>query len=124
QASTYPDMHDAGMFVPIDYSLWDDESMKGTPPSARLKDAVVGISSAMLLAYDERVFGSNGPKSWVDFWDVKRFPGPRGLYAPAAKHNIEFSLLADGMQKSQLWPLTDNKLDRAFKKLDQIKPQV
>ncbi|WP_404294928.1 ABC transporter substrate-binding protein (plasmid) [Microvirga sp. RSM25] len=124
QAQNYPDMHAAGMFVPIDYSLWDDESLKGVPEANRLNDAVVLYGSAMLLAYDERVFGANGPKSWADFWDVKAYPGPRGLYAPAAKHNLEFALMADGVAKSEIWPLTDDKIDRALKKLDEIKPHV
>ncbi|WP_201841778.1 ABC transporter substrate-binding protein [Microvirga zambiensis] len=124
QAQNYPDMHAAGMFVPIDYSLWDDESLKGVPEANRLNDAVVMYGSAMLLAYDERVFGANGPKSWADFWDVKAYPGPRGLYAPAAKHNLEFALMADGVAKSDIWPLTDDKIDRALKKLDEIKPHV
>ncbi|CDZ40807.1 Polyamine ABC transporter, periplasmic polyamine-binding protein [Neorhizobium galegae bv. officinalis] len=124
QAQNYSDMHAAGMFVPVDYSLWDKESIEGTPETARLSDAVVLYGSAMLLAYDERVFGDKGPQGWADFWDVKNFPGPRGLYAPAAKHNLEFALMADGVAKTEIWPLTDDKIDRAFKKLDEIRPHV
>lgn len=124
QASLYPEMHAAGMFEPINYDLWDEESLEGVPDYARLEDAVVEIASAMLLAYDTRVFGENPPQSWADFWNVEAFPGPRGLYSPAAKHNIEFALLADGMPKDELWPLTDDKIDRAFGKLDEIKPHV
>ncbi|TXR50521.1 ABC transporter substrate-binding protein [Phyllobacterium endophyticum] len=124
QAQNYPDMHAAGMFTPIDYSLWDDESLKGTTEANRLSDAVVLYGSAMLLAYDERAFGGDGPKNWADFWDAKTFPGPRGLYAPAAKHNLEFALMADGVAKPDIWPLTDDKIDRALKKLDEIKPDV
>ncbi|MBT1516464.1 ABC transporter substrate-binding protein [Bradyrhizobium sp. SRL28] len=124
QASNYPSMHEAGMFLPIDYSLWDDESLKGVPQVARLEDAVVSIGVSTLLAYDERAFGKNGPKSWVDFWDLKAFLGARGLYGPVAKHNLEFALLADGVPKSEIWPLTDDKVDRALRKLDQIKPHI
>jgi spermidine/putrescine-binding protein len=124
QASLYPEMHEAGMFEPIDYSLWDEESLEGVPEYARLEDAVVEIGSAMLLAYDTRVFPENPPQTWADFWDVENFPGPRGLYKPAAKHNIEFALQADGMAKDELWPLTDDKIDRAFAKLDEIRPHV
>ncbi|TFV36131.1 ABC transporter substrate-binding protein [Bradyrhizobium niftali] len=124
QGALYPAMHEAGMFEPIDYSLWDAESLEGTPQVLRLKYAVPVFGSAQLLAYDERVFGKNGPTSWSDFWNVKAFPGPRGLYAPVPKHNLEFALLADGMSKSDLWPLSDDKVDRALKKLDEIKPYV
>jgi putative spermidine/putrescine transport system substrate-binding protein/mannopine transport system substrate-binding protein len=124
QAFNYPAMSDAGMFLPIDYSLWDDESLKGTPQSARLKDAVVKYGSATLLAYDQRAFPKGGPKNWADFWNVKDFPGPRGLLNPVAKHNIGFALSADGLANSDRWPLTDDKIDRALRKLDQIKPHV
>lgn len=124
QAANYPAMHDAGMFVPIEYALWDKESLEGTAPSARLKDAVVEIASGMLLAYDQRAFPKGGPTNWADFWDVKTFPGPRGLYAPAAKHNLQFALMADGVPKKDVWPLSDEKIDRALSKLDQIKPRV
>lgn len=124
QASFYPTMHKDGMFLPIDYSLWDEESLEGVPQASRLEDAVVVYSAAMLLVYDAREFKEDGPKNWVDFWDVTRYPGPRGLYAPAAKHNLQFALLADGVSRDQIWPMTDDKIDRALKKLDEIKPHI
>jgi putative spermidine/putrescine transport system substrate-binding protein len=119
-------MHEAGMFVPIDYSLWDDESLKGIPQSARLSDSVVAFQSSVVLVYDERTFPSSGPKNWADFWNVKAFPGPRGMrnMSSTGAVNLIFALVADGMTGAQVWPLTDDKLDRAFKKLDEIKPHI
>ena len=38
-----------------------------------------------------------GPQSWKDFWDVKRFPGPRGLYK-CFYYNYEAALLAAGVK--------------------------
>lgn len=124
QAYNFPDMHKAGMFLPIDYSLWDEESVKGTPEKARLTDAVVSYGTATLLAYDERAFPKAGPKNWADFWNVKDFPGPRGLLGANARSNIQAALSADGVPLSDRWPLTDEKLDRAFGKLEQIRPYV
>lgn len=124
QAQNYPPMQQTGMFEPIDYSLWDQESLEGTPPDARRKDAFVQGTSSMLLVYDERAFPNGGPKSWVDFWDVKAFQGPRGLYGPISKYNVQSALLADGVAPKDIWPLTDEKLDRAFKKLNEIKPHI
>ncbi|MGY8639267.1 ABC transporter substrate-binding protein [Bradyrhizobium sp. 14AA] len=126
QGSTLPDMDAAGMFLPIDYSLWDAESLEGTPSSVRLKNAVPEIASAQLIAYDKRVFGDKGPKTWADFWNVKAFPGPRALHSlPAtAKNNLVFALQADGVAKSDIWPLTDDKIDRALKKFTEIKPHI
>ncbi|MCP3371804.1 ABC transporter substrate-binding protein [Bradyrhizobium cajani] len=121
----YPAMHQAGMFVPIDYNLWDQESLEGTPSHTRLEDAVVIFYSGVGLAYDQRTFPKGGPKNWGDFWDVKTFPGPRGFYGgsePAP--NIVSALLADGVAPKDVWPLSDDKLDRALKKLGEIKPYI
>ncbi|MCW1750224.1 MULTISPECIES: ABC transporter substrate-binding protein [Rhizobium] len=120
----YPEMHEAGMFVPIDYSLWDQEAIDGTPQNFRLEDAVGIIQFAYVLGYDQRAFPQGGPQNWVDFWDVEKFPGARGLEANDARHNIVAALVADGVAPKDVWPLTDDKLDRAFKKLDEIKPYV
>ncbi|MCK1348698.1 MULTISPECIES: hypothetical protein [unclassified Bradyrhizobium] len=76
---SYTEMHETQMFVSIDYSLWDSESLEGTPEHTR-KDAVE-IESRMVFAYDQRKFPNVGPKNWADFWDVKQFPGPGG-YSP------------------------------------------
>jgi putative spermidine/putrescine transport system substrate-binding protein len=61
-----------------------------------------------------------GPVTWADFWDVKKFPGPRTL-RDSPIDNLEFALLADGVAPDKLYPLD---VDRAFKKLDQIKPHI
>jgi len=120
----YPAMHEAGMFVPVDHTLWDQESLEGTPQHARLDDAVVVFQTAGVLAYDARLFPNGGPQIWVDFWDVQKFPGARGLEALLGKHTIPLALLATGLAHQDIWPLTDEKLDRAFDKLNQIKPYV
>jgi putative spermidine/putrescine transport system substrate-binding protein len=70
------------------------------------------------------VFKTDKPNSWADFWDVKRFPGPRALGAPlgaGAYGTLEAALLADGVALDKLYPLD---VDRAFRKLDQIKPHI
>lgn len=124
QAQNFPPMQEAGMFLPIDYSLWDEESIAGTPSRNRLKDALVAFGTTENLAYDGRAFPNDSPKNWIDFWDVKKFPGPRGLQATLGKKNIQYALLADGVAHGDIWPFTDDKLIRAFKKLDEIKPHV
>nr|WP_256470499.1 extracellular solute-binding protein [Bradyrhizobium sp. 45] len=124
EAEAYPAMHQAGMFAPIDYSLWDQEALEGTPPHTRLKDAVVGLAPAIVLAYDQRLFPGACPQDWADFWDVRKFPGPRGLDTLFGKHAIQFALLAAGVAHKDIWPLTDDKLDRAFAKLNEIKPYI
>jgi putative spermidine/putrescine transport system substrate-binding protein len=72
------------------------------------------------ICYRTDKLPNGGPRNWADFWDVKKFPGKRALYKNAVRVCI-FALLADGVSKDQLFPLD---LDRAFKKLDQIKPHI
>lgn len=77
----------------------------------------------MLIAFNRDVFKDKQPRTWADFWDVKKFPGPRGLpdtgdrdwWVPAV------ALLADGVPPNELFPLD---LDRAYRKLDEIRPSV
>lgn len=63
---------------------------------------------------------ATAPKSWADFWDVKKFPGRRALRNhPLA--TLEAALMADGVEPDKLYPLD---VERAFKKLAEIKPHV
>lgn len=123
-AYAYPGMSSAGFFEPIDYSLWDAEALNGVPEANRLNDAVVGYESTTMLAYSKRAFPNGGPENWAEFWDQNSFAGPRGLMAVHGKHNMVFALSADGVAPGEIWPLTDDKIDRALQKLDQVKPHI
>ena len=78
---------------------------------------------SVCIAYNYKKFpGDKYPKSWADFWDVKKFPGPRAMNNFGAPgYNIMAALIADGVSPDKLIPFD---FDRAFKKLDQIKPHV
>lgn len=79
------------------------------------------ILYSTVLGYRKDAFPNDShPKGWADFWDVKRFPGRRSLRNHPVD-NLEFALLADGVKRENLYPLD---LDRAFRKLDEIKPHV
>jgi len=73
-----------------------------------------------VLGYRTDVFKDGHPTSWAEFWDVKRFPGPRSLRNHPVD-NLEFALLADGVAPDKIYPID---MDRAFRKLDEIKPYV
>lgn len=65
------------------------------------------------------------PTSWADFWDVKKFPGKRGM-RKGARYNLEFALMADGVAPKDVYKVLGTKAgqDRAFKKLDELKPNI
>ncbi|MET4493263.1 ABC transporter substrate-binding protein [Bradyrhizobium sp. LA7.1] len=78
--------------------------------------------NATLLAFDAARFTGAKPRSWADFWDIARFPGPRALPSFNDPWRVfAAALLADGVPADNLFPLD---IDRALKKLDQIKPQI
>ena len=81
-------------------------------------------TGATVIAWNTKSFGADkGPLSWKDFWDVKAFPGPRGLYKPFY-YNYEAALLAAGTPRAQVYPVTDDKVKLAFEKLREIKPHI
>ena len=74
------------------------------------------------IVYDAKRFPQGGPQTWADFWDVKRFPGPRAMpNAGAPWWPLMAALMADGVPRDKLFPLD---LDRAFKKLDELRPSI
>ncbi|MFM1655149.1 ABC transporter substrate-binding protein [Brevibacillus sp. B_LB10_24] len=74
-----------------------------------------------VIAYNTDTFSAeNHPKSWADFWDTKKFPGPRSMWKYPTG-TLEAALLADGVKPEELYPLD---VDRALKSLDKIKKDV
>ena len=84
---------------------------------------VLYVSGGQVLAWDPRAFqGRAAPASWADFWDVQRFPGRRALTNTGNPWAcIVSALTADGVPVDKLFPLD---MDRAFRKLDAIKPHI
>jgi putative spermidine/putrescine transport system substrate-binding protein len=111
-----------GLFERLDYGRIGD---KGDFIPGAVSECGVGIFAwSMALAYDaEKIKGA--PSSWADFWDLKKYPGKRSLRR-SAKYTLEIALLADGVAPGDVYPLlaTRQGLDRAFRKLDQIKSNV
>lgn len=105
------------LLEPLD---WSGTDMSQIMPEAHKPDWMGQDLYATIIAFRTDKYGKNGPKSWADFWDVKKFPGRRAMH----KHPIdtlEEALMADGVPKDKLYPID---MDRAFKKLDEIKPHV
>ncbi len=90
-------------------------------PAHMVRDfGIVSYSLGTNLVYRKDRFPNGGPKNWADFWDVKRFPGPRCLFDRSFTC-LAFALLADGVPVDKLYPLD---VDRAFRKMNEIKPHI
>ncbi|MFX7507049.1 extracellular solute-binding protein, partial [Acinetobacter baumannii] len=61
----------------------------------------------------------------ADFWNVKKFPGPRAMQK-TPRTTLEFALIADGVPARDVYRVlgTREGVARAFRKLDEIKPYV
>lgn len=80
-----------------------------------------------LVGFSTKAFPASGPqpKTFADFWDVKRFPGKRAL--PADPDTVlEAALLADGVPSGQVYATlsTSAGLARAIAKVKALRPNV
>jgi putative spermidine/putrescine transport system substrate-binding protein len=97
-----------------------------TPPAADLIPGAlsacgVGIFTwAQALAYSDQL--RDAPRAWADFWNMRKYPGKRGLRR-SAKYTLEIALLADGVNPKDVYATlaTEAGVARAFHKLDQIR---
>ena len=110
-----------GLLDKIDYSAMDKKTL-GELVKGAVDPYYLGLDSyATVMGYNTKKWNAgSAPKSWADFWDVKKFPGTRSMigfgYGP-----LEYALLADGVPADKIYPLD---VTRALKKLDEIKPHV
>jgi putative spermidine/putrescine transport system substrate-binding protein len=109
------------------YELIDWEALGGQDQfiDAAVDDCGVGtIVWSTVLAYDNAAV-DQPPTSWADFWDTETWPGPRALRR-GPKYTLEFALIADGVPTSEVYDLlaTEEGVDRAFAKLDEIKDDL
>jgi len=77
-----------------------------------------------VLAYDADKL-KTAPTGWADFWNVKKIPGKRAM-RKGARYNLEFALMADGVPTKDVYKVLATKagVERAFKKLDELKPNI
>jgi putative spermidine/putrescine transport system substrate-binding protein len=103
----------------------------GTPAAedfipGTIVDCAVGeIVWSTVVAFDRTKFVDNRPWTIKDFFNVERYPGKRGL-RKSPRVNLEWALMASGVPTDQVYEVlaTEAGVDRAFKKLDELKGHV
>jgi len=113
---------DEGLFLPLD---WTKIGGKDQYIDAAYNECGVGaIVYDFVLGYDKDKI-KDAPKGWADFFDLKKYPGKRGL-RQGPKTNLEIALMADGVAPADVYKVlaTPEGVDRAFKKLDTIKKDI
>ena len=107
-----------GLLEPLDYQTIDTRDVF---PQIVHKYGIGTIYYSTILGYSTKKYASgNHPKTWAEFWDVKKFAGARTMRNNPID-NLEFALMADGVPLEKVYPLD---VERAFKVLDRIKKDV
>ena len=116
-----------GCLEKIDYSVVDvSDFIPGM-----YTDYCVGTDVfATVMAWNTDKYGAPGsagaPKSWADFWDVKKFPGTRAYRANNVDGALEPALMADGVPADKVYEILSTKAGkkRAIDKIRELKPHI
>jgi putative spermidine/putrescine transport system substrate-binding protein len=119
-----------GLFEKIDLSILSP-SLDGAPATedyyeGTIQDCMVGQSIfSTVIAYRSGQFSGKKPTTITDFFDIKNFPGARGL-RKTPEINLEWALMADGVPPNQVYRVlsSESGIDRAFEVLDRIKGEI
>lgn len=103
----------------------DMVDQSGVIESARSEYGVPSEIFSTVIGYSKKDFPDGGPKTFADFWDVKKYPGKRALPNKPATV-LEAALLADGVKPDDVYGVlsTPEGMERALNKIRQIKPHV
>jgi putative spermidine/putrescine transport system substrate-binding protein len=116
-------LDNAGALADLDYGSWKYTDPKDIGDAYKTPKTVGIYTYSTVLGYNKEAFpDGKQPKSWLEFWDVEKFPGARMLADMASgTPNLEFALIADGVAMDKIFPID---IDRAFKSLSRIKPHI
>ena len=109
------------LLEPLDLA---SEHAEAIPDSMKGETFVASDVAAFVNAYRTDSF-DRPITSYADVWDVENFPGRRGL-RQFARDTIQIALLADGVAVGGIPTVLseDAGWNRAFAKLDEIRPHV
>jgi len=111
-----------GLFEQLD---WSKIGAKTDFQPAAVHECGVGVFVwSTVMAYNADKIKER-PTSWADFWDLKKFPGKRGM-RKGARYNLEFALMADGVKPADVYKVlsTQAGADRAFNKLGELRSSI
>lgn len=119
-----------GLLAKIDHSILPPGA-DGTPAAddfinGALTECGIGQSVyGTVVAFDAERVGDTPPSKLADFFDVRRFPGKRGMRRDP-RVAMEWALLADGVAPGDVYATlgTEAGQERAFRMLDNIKPHL
>ena len=114
--------YNKGLLEEIDYNIVNNtqDLMEGSAKPFGVAFYLEGIC----MVFNNKVFpeGKPQPSSYKDFFDVKKFPGPRMMHNwGGPSDNLGIALMSEGVSRDEMYPLD---WDRAFKIMDKINPHI
>lgn len=106
------ELSNLGVLAAIDYDIVNGDNLY---PELMMQHGVGAMLYSTTIVYS--VTAETPPQSWADFWDLSLFDGSRALRRSPVG-TLEFALLADGVNKDELYPLD---VERAFAVLESIR---
>jgi len=111
-----------GLLEKLDYSVIDVSTFY---PGLYTDYCIGSDVFSTVMAFNTATYGDNGPSSWADFWDVKKFPGKRA-YRNKVAGALEPALMADGVAPEDVYKVLDSEegIKRALDKIRELKPEI
>jgi spermidine/putrescine-binding protein len=109
-----------GLLRPMPTALFNSLKTVSQPGWVTKYGIMSGAGCTNVIASNTKTV-PNAPKTPADFFNTAKFPGRRAMWGDNFVGNPITALLADGVPKAKLFPLD---LDRAYKKLDQIRSSI
>jgi len=111
---------EGGFLREIDYSVVDRKKLH---PGADYKYGVPNYYFAFVLGYNTEAFKEKAPQNWVDFWNLKEFPGKRALIKDVVAQ-LEAALLGAGVPINEVYPFTKEKEELALEQIRKIRDET
>ena len=105
-----------GLLQPIDYTIVDKNKVY---PGWAYNAGVAFYIYSSVLTYDTSKLKEK-PNSWLDFWDVKKFPGQRAL-RKTPEGGVEACMMAAGRVPKDVYPID---IDLAVSKVKELKSNL
>jgi putative spermidine/putrescine transport system substrate-binding protein len=121
--STLLELELSNYLQPVPYNEFKLTNPADIDPVVKRKFQVGSFIYAMVLGYNAKAIPKGSePKSWAEFWDIKKWPQRRTLPDMASgTPSLEFALLADGVPMNKLYPID---IERAFNSMSRIRSAI
>ncbi|HUF55734.1 MAG TPA: ABC transporter substrate-binding protein [Thermohalobaculum sp.] len=117
-------LEEEGLLEPIGL---DEMDVEGVPEDVKSEYWIGNMTYGTVLGWRTNIeeWGGKTPAGWADLYNFEEFPGPRSMRRHP-QYNLEAALIADGVPPAEVYDAlaTSEGVDRAFAKMEELKPHV